>query len=429
MMKTSLSKLSVALSMALAGSAAHAETGNLFTVSATGSPATISITLCLNAIAQLSCQTYTVSSLNLNIGTTIPNHLYANAGIKINTPGYAPANCALLANGFCSFSTSSTATTNIPITSTSAIVFPGTYYNGGGHIVPLSYTSNDGGNDWTISSPMPLPAGAISTIIYKAACDSTKTMCTTVGQFYNGSHDSPISYTSSNGGGSWALSSSLPAIPGGAVDAYLYDVSCNTSGGNCIAVGSYYTGTIFLPIAYKSSNGGNTWVTNVAFSTPGGSTFTSLQSIACSSTGSMCTAVGYYNNGTNNLPIAYTSSNGGNSWVISSAFPPAPGGASQNHYLNSVACNSAGNQCSAVGYYSNGTNYFPLSYTSTNGGSAWSLSTTLPPTPVGATYTLLNGITCHSTGGSCIAVGYYTAGSTSYPLIYMSSNGGVTWKL
>ncbi|MFN7098091.1 MAG: hypothetical protein ACK4PR_11130 [Gammaproteobacteria bacterium] len=86
-----------------------------FNVAASGAPATVSITLCLDGLGPLSCQYYTVSALDLNITTTVPNHLYPDAGIKINTPGYTPTNCTPASNGYCLFSVSSTATANIPL--------------------------------------------------------------------------------------------------------------------------------------------------------------------------------------------------------------------------------------------------------------------------------------------------------------------------
>jgi hypothetical protein len=41
--------------------------GSFFNLTATGTPANLSLTLCLNGIGMLSCQNYTASALNLNI--------------------------------------------------------------------------------------------------------------------------------------------------------------------------------------------------------------------------------------------------------------------------------------------------------------------------------------------------------------------------
>ena len=69
--------------------------------------------LCLNGKGPLSCQNYNVDALNLKITSTIPNHTYNYAGIKINTPGYSinntGADCTVYDNGYCLFSVSSVA--------------------------------------------------------------------------------------------------------------------------------------------------------------------------------------------------------------------------------------------------------------------------------------------------------------------------------
>lgn len=94
--------------------AANAKSGLLFNVIASGesTPTPVSISLCLNGRGPLSCQNYTVSAANLTVYTTIPNHLYSAAGIKINTPGHSIAGigvvCTLISNGYCLFSVSDT---------------------------------------------------------------------------------------------------------------------------------------------------------------------------------------------------------------------------------------------------------------------------------------------------------------------------------
>ena len=64
-----------------------AVSGSLFNVSASGNQTTdpINIILCLNGKGPVSCQNFTVSNPRLTINTTIPNHTYAHAGIKISS--------------------------------------------------------------------------------------------------------------------------------------------------------------------------------------------------------------------------------------------------------------------------------------------------------------------------------------------------------
>jgi len=71
---------------------AIAASGNLFNVATSGTALaqTVSFTLCLDVAGNtpLSCQNYTTQKATLSIRTTIPNHTYNHAGIKVNTPGY-----------------------------------------------------------------------------------------------------------------------------------------------------------------------------------------------------------------------------------------------------------------------------------------------------------------------------------------------------
>jgi len=47
---------------------------------------------------------------------TVPNHLYRNAGIRINTPGLVPiSGCTPIGNGFCTFTVSNSSAANIEI--------------------------------------------------------------------------------------------------------------------------------------------------------------------------------------------------------------------------------------------------------------------------------------------------------------------------
>lgn len=92
--------------------------GLYFNIAATGAPATVKITLCLNGKGPLSCQNYTVSASTLSIVTTIPNHTYAVAGIKVHTPGYALSGCTMHSNGYCLFPASNTKAAVILLTPT-----------------------------------------------------------------------------------------------------------------------------------------------------------------------------------------------------------------------------------------------------------------------------------------------------------------------
>ncbi|WP_173237355.1 DUF1566 domain-containing protein [Legionella antarctica] len=86
-----------------------------FNIIATGAPAKLNITLCLNGKGPLSCQNYKITSLDLIISTTKPNHVYPSVGIKLNTPGYSLVGCTPSSNGYCLFTTSNMTPVSIVI--------------------------------------------------------------------------------------------------------------------------------------------------------------------------------------------------------------------------------------------------------------------------------------------------------------------------
>ena len=144
--------------------------GLLFDVSATGTPANFSITLCLNGKSALSCQNYTVSALNLSIRTTVPGHSYSTIGMKINTPGYALSGCTPIANGYCLFSANDTTPTSVAVSSTSTFSLGGTVSGlGTGQTVTLvnnatNATVISANGSFTFSTPVTEGTGYFVTV-------------------------------------------------------------------------------------------------------------------------------------------------------------------------------------------------------------------------------------------------------------------------
>lgn len=64
--------------------------------------------------------------MNLLVSTTIPNHTYKSAGIKLNTPGFSISDisnvCQSVVNDFCLFSVDNTSTKHIPFTGSGAVL-------------------------------------------------------------------------------------------------------------------------------------------------------------------------------------------------------------------------------------------------------------------------------------------------------------------
>lgn len=93
----------------------YAVSGSLFHINATGTPITMNLTICLNGKAPISCQTQHIIAANLRISSTIPNHIYDSAGIKLDRPGYVLTGCTPIANGYCLFTLPPKTSANIVI--------------------------------------------------------------------------------------------------------------------------------------------------------------------------------------------------------------------------------------------------------------------------------------------------------------------------
>lgn len=126
------------------------------------------------------------------------------------------------------------------------------------------------------------------------------------------------------------------------------------------------------------------------------------------------------------MPLAYTSVDSGRTWTLSSSFS-LPGSQPEG-LLNAVTCIS--NKCIAVGESFQGgfVNTLPLAYTSTDNGASWTMTSPLP-LPSGQTEGILTTVTC--TGNLCYAAGLSSqAGLTNQlPLVYLSNDGGINWVL
>lgn len=301
-----------------------------------------------------------------------------------------------------------------------------TFNNSANSFLPVVYTSSDGGSNWTLSTALPLPSGQAQADIDGITCINSLT-CTGVGESSDSLDNNilPVAYTSRDGGHNWMLSPAF-SLPSGQNQGFLFGVTC--VGSSCVTAGeSDNSGNNTLPLIYTSSNGGNNWTLSQALSIPGGQTEGELLSIICVNSTS-CTTVGesFASGFTNQLPLAYTSSDGGRHWTLSSAFS-LPIGQTEG-LLNSVTC--IDNACTAVGesFQSGFNNVLPLAYTSSDGGSHWTLSSALT-IPSGQNEGILTSVSC--LGRACIAVGesFQTGFNNDLPLVYTSSDGGSNWTL
>lgn len=292
-------------------------------------------------------------------------------------------------------------------------------YDNNGQSVPLSYTSTNYGATWSLSPILPPAQGNSNNDLTSVSCNNAG-KCASVGKYRSGSRDIPLSYTSTDYGITWRLSTVLPPAQGSANNT-LTSVSCNNSG-QCTTVGTYNNGSRVVPLSYTSADSGVTWTLSSVLPPAQGSGNNQLTSVSCN-TSNNCTAVGNYNNGSRNVPLSYTSTDSGATWSVSTVLPPAQGSASNSLY--GVSCDNSG-RCATVGDYNNGSQTTPLSYSSSDYGATWSVSTSLPP-PQGDDDNLYS-VSCNNVG-NCVAVGGYNIGGGQYvPLSYTSADSGVTWS-
>ncbi len=130
--------------------------------------------------------------------------------------------------------------------------------------------------------------------------------------------------------------------------------------------------------------------------------------------------------GTDDFPIVYTSNDGGSGWSLSSSLV-LPGGQALADLFGVSCVNSA---CVTVGRSQNGSSVSAgLAYTSDDNGLSWSAPITSFTLPGGKLQIDLLGVNC--VGSHCVTVGraYSVAPATDgRPVVYTSANGGTSWS-
>jgi hypothetical protein len=242
--------------------------------------------------------------------------------------------------------------------------------------------------------------------------------CVAVGE-YPGSGSGQLPVYADDRNGTWDSVGTALALPGDNNGNNSYPsfngVSC-PSAGDCAAVGQYQSTSGYLGMVAEESGG--SWPTQTTAVPPPSNAYSdptmTLQAVTCTSPGN-CMAVGTYYTGAGQYTAQFlvAKQTGGGSWSSTSLSDPpnftsSPGGA--NNKLFAVSCSSAGN-CSAVGtFLDTSTNQQGLIETQSNGG-AWTASAAQAPSGAPADPGLyLRGVSCPS-NGNCTAVGYYDDGA------------------
>lgn len=283
---------------------------------------------------------------------------------------------------------------------------------------PVVYKTTDSGKNWTTSQS--IGSGFIRGLTCNMNDGKT---CIAVGDIY-GTYNSTtfVVYTSNNAGQSWGASSI--DTHGGA--SGLVDISC--MGKNCVAVGSYTnsSGSLMQPIVYRSYNGGK-WTAH--YPNGLGTLGSALRIVSCSGNdGQFCTAIGDYNSGyeidhNTTTFVSYVSTDGGITW---DTYPIQK--YTSESKINSIACDKkTGQYCIAVGRIAGKLPTEPgqpLIYRTSNGGITWSLY--IPKQGLGGG---LNSVTCNGDNDEyCIAVGKVVqTNNAGAGIIYTSSDGGTQW--
>ncbi len=321
---------------------------------------------------------------------------------------------------------------------------------------PVSYIWN--GATWS-AGWAPLPSGATQGKLTSVSCTST-TACTLVGVSSEKIGTEKPLAERWNGSGLSIQSSPSPAEAQGFVN--FSGVSCAGSS-SCTAVG-YYASKVEAgqPVEVKTlaeSWNGASWSIKTTTNSPA-SKYSALTGVSCPST-TVCTAVGLGEPGpAGEAEVTLAEGWNGTAWSTQTTVNPAPltedelkdvscigsnlciavgwNGYAKNSYIErwngsawSLMQNLEGevkgvscpftNLCTAVGVSSSGiAQSWILSQVTENG---WSVSSTPPPVPAGATNTNLKDVSCNST--TCTAVGSYRdSGGTYRPLVERSTGAG-----
>ncbi len=202
---------------------------------------------------------------------------------------------------------------------------------------------------------------------------------------------------------------------------------------SAVSVGYYTPNTgVRSPVTYYL-NSQSTWEDSIP-SSPAATGLSNLTGVSCGLGTDLqnCVTVGYYPNPTVIYPLVYTSTNAGQAWSNYSptSYPTNLTGSS----LNGVSCiGSTALTCASVGFYQTTTltNPQPIIYFSSNSGVSWTYATPTAATSTNSNY--LESVSCttanNAAGLQCIAVGYYViTGGVSRPMSYSSTDGS-TWNL
>jgi len=244
----------------------------------------------------------------------------------------------------------------------------------------------------------PEPSGTIDGQLSSVSCVSA-TSCEAVGLYVKGSGPA-LTLAELWNGASWTIQTT--PNPSRAISSSLDSVSC-VSGTSCEAVGIYlkHVKGSLVQVTLAEMWNGTAWARQVT-PNPTGATDSSLDGVSCVSTTS-CEAVGDSYTKSSNVTVTLAEVWNGTAWGVQ--VTPSPSGAIYSS-ISGVSCVSAGS-CEAAGSYTDSSGV-EVTLGEVWNGTAWGLQAT--PNPPGADTSNLHSVSCVS-AASCEAVGSYTDSS------------------
>jgi hypothetical protein len=247
-------------------------------------------------------------------------------------------------------------------------------------------------------------------LVFEVSCATADT-CVAGGYYQDGSLNWQA-FVVDETNGSWGSASEVPgsATLNSGGDAGVWTVSCPTAG-NCSAGGPYQDGSGHYQAFVVDETGGS-W--GSAIEVPGSAALNSggdatVYEVSCATAGN-CGAGGYYKDGSGHYQAFVVDETGG-SWGSAIEVPGSAAlNSGGNAEVQSVSCPTAGN-CSAAGYYKDGSGHYQAFVVDETGGS-WGSAIEVPGSATlnSGGYAGVNWVSC-ATAGNCAAGGDYTNGS------------------
>ena len=259
------------------------------------------------------------------------------------------------------------------------------------------------GTAWT-EQTIPKPAEAKESVLLDISC-SDASNCTAVGGFNNASNVQENFVVRWNGS-SWTQQTS--PVPVGSTNSVLQNVSCDDRY-SCVAVGDWINSGVWTPQAQRWD--GSSWSLDSVV-VPAGSKFGVLEGVSCRI---KCLTAGWYTN-SEGRDKTLGETRATPSWTQREIFIPA--GTST---LGGVDCFGS-TSCLAVGMSTFEIIGTARAYT---GGVSWT-ETSFPTKPSSAAYTELDKSSCVSET-TCFAVGQFVRSGVPKP--YALRREGTTWTL